>query len=1134
MAYSKAFSEISKDDAAIAGGKGASLGEMARAGIPVPPGFVILADAFEQFLRETDLLQEIDATLHSVNHEEMHTVEQASEKIQTLILNATMPDDIASEIEKQFETLNTEFVAVRSSATAEDSSSAAWAGQLDSYLNTTTDTLLQNVQKCWASLFTPRAIFYRFEKDLHKTKISVAVVVQKMVQSEVSGIAFSVHPVTEDRNQLIIEGGFGLGEAIVSGSVTPDSYVIEKTPRRIIDKNITYQSRALWRAKEGGNEWRNLSEEEGVKPALSDKQALELAELILKIEDHYGFPCDIEWAYEAGQFHITQSRPITTLSAATSFPISEVSQKLEEMEVFKKGIWVERGRWIQPPFVFTFYSHWHLSSLINRIVPGLKFHTAFTVDGYAFIREEDEKKLADYIRGEYEKGTLSALVERIDAEGEAVAHKLRELIACDNRYLHANLREFVSLYKEFTAFFSVEVYLGEQVLRVAKEVGYVPTEAALFAKVHPFLRKTWIEKEADMMADIAREYIADKNEQRLSERLQHYVQDYRWIQMVKWSGEPISETYARKRLAEEMKNCMEGNYVIPHHAEGKPDPMVELGVVTAYWRAECAGIEMQTSLRMHSVLEAVAKSLSMTYEQALLLSPHEMAVAAEAPSTITNLSEVLKREKEFFSTVTDDGKELILCDEQDEYQKIKAFYLTFDESRVSDILHGIGAAPGLVKGKVRIINSMKDADTFEQGEILVAPETTPSFVPLMRKASAILTGKGGITSHAAIVSRELRKPCVIAIKDVTRILKDGDLVEVDADNGVVRILERGRGKRKLDLWGQRDFTLALLQLGFEAESAPLLYLNNFQLVRPYFVGERKNGVIGCFIDMAQVNWQKEEILKRIEADHEYVRRMIRDFQTQYLKIESVFEEDKPLTREALSAFMADGMVMWRLIGWWWAVEVLEERNLHRDLIDEIMTVRKRTEEFAPGLDRIMRISIENLYPGLGEYKEVVSLREVLEDSIPPTEELARRLERYLAMDNVVYTGSDIEKAKEDAGVELVLPSVTEYRNGVLKGTVAQKGRYTAKVSLVLTKKDADAFEQGCVLVASTTIPDFIHAIKKAGAIVADEGGIVSHAAITSRELKIPCVIGTKFATQVLHDGDLVEVDADNGVVRRLT
>jgi len=255
MKMIKNFTEINKNDAGIAGGKGASLGEMIQAGIPVPLGFVVSADAFERFLEEDDLNVEIDSILHEVDPEAMHTIENASEKIQGLIKSAEMPNDIIKEIEKNFEKLGAEFVAVRSSATAEDSASAAWAGQLDSFLNTTKENLLKRVQDCWASLFTPRAIFYRFEKDLHKTKISVAVVVQKMVNSEKSGIAFSVHPVTEDYNQIIIEAGFGLGEAIVSGQITPDSYVVEKEPRRIIDVNVAEQERGLFRRNAVEEKW---------------------------------------------------------------------------------------------------------------------------------------------------------------------------------------------------------------------------------------------------------------------------------------------------------------------------------------------------------------------------------------------------------------------------------------------------------------------------------------------------------------------------------------------------------------------------------------------------------------------------------------------------------------------------------------------------------------------------------------------------------------------------------------------------------------------------------------------------------------------------------------------------------------
>lgn len=330
--YTKRFEEISKADVAVAGGKGASLGEMTAAGIPVPPGFVVVADAVESFLSTADLTQEIEAALDSVDHNAMHTVEAASEGIQHLILEAEMPPAIAEKIVAAHKKLGAEFVAVRSSATVEDSASAAWAGQLDSFLNVREEGVVEHVQKCWASLFTPRAIFYRFEQGLHRQQISVAVVVQKMVNAEVSGIAFSVHPVTEDRNQMIIEAGFGLGEAIVQGMITPDSYVLEKEPRALLDVNVNMQRKGLFRKDEkerkerkvpvsnsieldtdGYNEWRNLSEDEGGRQVLTGQEIIELADIVLRIEKHYGFPVDVEWVREKGKFYIVQSRPITTL-----------------------------------------------------------------------------------------------------------------------------------------------------------------------------------------------------------------------------------------------------------------------------------------------------------------------------------------------------------------------------------------------------------------------------------------------------------------------------------------------------------------------------------------------------------------------------------------------------------------------------------------------------------------------------------------------------------------------------------------------------------------------------------------------------------------------------------------------------
>ncbi|RJP61759.1 MAG: hypothetical protein C4543_02970 [Ignavibacteriales bacterium] len=306
------FKKLDKSNVDLAGGKGASLGEMTKAGIPVPPGFVVLSNAFERFLEETDLRVEIDAVIEKVNHEDINSVEKASLKIRDLISDAKMPEDIAQKIKKEFSTLKAKYVAVRSSATAEDSSIASWAGELESYLNTTEKDLLDKVKKCWSSLFTPRAIFYRFEKGLHKTKVSVAVVVQKMIQSEVSGITFTVHPVTEDKDQMVIEAGWGLGEAIVSGMVTPDSYVIDKKDFSLMDINVSDQEKYIIKTPKG-NKFTEVAANKREEQKLSGLKIIELAKICANIEKHYKFPCDIEWAMEKDKFYIVQSRPITTL-----------------------------------------------------------------------------------------------------------------------------------------------------------------------------------------------------------------------------------------------------------------------------------------------------------------------------------------------------------------------------------------------------------------------------------------------------------------------------------------------------------------------------------------------------------------------------------------------------------------------------------------------------------------------------------------------------------------------------------------------------------------------------------------------------------------------------------------------------
>ena len=323
------FNKIAKKDVKIAGGKGASLGEMTKAKLPVPPGFVVLASTFDKFLADTpppigrgqDLNVYIEAELKKVNHQNVSSIDRASQVIQDMIHDAEMPKVIETAILSEYKKLSAKggsafgrkWVAVRSSATAEDSSVASWAGELDTFLFIDEKKLVETVKKCWASLFTPRAIFYRFEKKLHKTSVSVAVVVQQMINSEISGVAFSVHPVSRDKNQLIIEAGYGLGEAIVSGAITPDSYVVHKKEGTILDINISKQEKQIIMKPGGGSILKPVAKSIREKQKLTGKQIIELSEIIKKIEKHYGCPQDIEWAVYRGKFYILQSRPITTL-----------------------------------------------------------------------------------------------------------------------------------------------------------------------------------------------------------------------------------------------------------------------------------------------------------------------------------------------------------------------------------------------------------------------------------------------------------------------------------------------------------------------------------------------------------------------------------------------------------------------------------------------------------------------------------------------------------------------------------------------------------------------------------------------------------------------------------------------------
>jgi len=324
------FQEVTKKDVSTVGGKGANLGEMTKAGIPVPPGFIVTSSAYFDFLEKTKTQDKIRSLLEPLDANNSRQLQQIAAEVRQAILDAPMPLALADKIKKAYRELGGGLVAVRSSATAEDLPEASFAGQQRTFLNVEGEKeVVTAVQGCWASLFEARAIFYREQQGFDHFKIGIAVPVQRMVQSEASGVMFTLEPVTSDTSKIAIEAVLGLGETIVSGDVTPDTYVVDKDGLKISKKEIASQEWKLIRSDGGKGEEANvkviLTPEEQARQKISDEDIIALAEIGKRLEDWYQFPQDVEWAKEDNQIFIVQTRPVTTIKKARA----EVKPEIE-------------------------------------------------------------------------------------------------------------------------------------------------------------------------------------------------------------------------------------------------------------------------------------------------------------------------------------------------------------------------------------------------------------------------------------------------------------------------------------------------------------------------------------------------------------------------------------------------------------------------------------------------------------------------------------------------------------------------------------------------------------------------------------------------------------------------------------
>lgn len=328
MEIIKNFTDTTKKDLPLVGGKAANLGEMINAGLPVPDGFSVTAEAYFDFLDKNSLRNKIENILKDLDVRDSKVLQKTAAEIKDLIIKAEIPQETQQAILEAYKILGQdEYVAVRSSATAEDLPEASFAGQQATFLNVRGGVnLLEAVKQCWASLFEPRAIFYRVEKKFEHMKVGIAVPIQLMVQADAAGIMFTVDPVTNDKTKIMIEAGLGLGEAIVSGSVTPDRYLIDKASMEIVDREINQQE---WKIMKVGEQHKHivLTEEEKNQQKISDQDIIELAKLAKEVEGHYNFPQDLEWAVLDGKVYILQTRPVTTIKEIQAKPQEKIGAK---------------------------------------------------------------------------------------------------------------------------------------------------------------------------------------------------------------------------------------------------------------------------------------------------------------------------------------------------------------------------------------------------------------------------------------------------------------------------------------------------------------------------------------------------------------------------------------------------------------------------------------------------------------------------------------------------------------------------------------------------------------------------------------------------------------------------------------
>ncbi len=709
-----------------------------------------------------------------------------------------------------FKKLNCQYVAVRSSATTEDGKENAWAGQLDTFLYIDEKNIISAIKNAWKSLYGLRALYYG-KKNNQVLNNSISVVVQKMINSTSSGIAFSINP-TNNKNNIVIEAIDGQGEAIVSGAVTPDTYEVNKENLNIISKTINKQKFKIIE---------NLKtiDDNNSSQKLSDDKIIELSKVIIEIENKYGYPVDVEWAIEDDILYILQARPITT-----NKPISKDTEILLNKVIDKKNwefLWLREFCWfVENTEVYATTKEYQNKFLgfdiatKNRLcINGDEYTLAYDSDYENDKLNEyckDKSFLKDFVKKDFEieKDTIDYIEYLQNKDFSSL--KDNELIDEFKAFNEAYIKSFVP------CVIIPEDYVHNKVIEQLKKVGFddkTVTEIISEVAKCPNHDKIYYNDEPLDLLKIA---LKKKNGVNIDEDIKEHIKEYGWlkdpciVEDVSFTEEEyndrintlinldverrIDEIYQVRKENDESINTAKEKYCLDAETIDLIGVLRDFTFLHTY-TAQNTDHLFHTG--RHTLFKEIEKRINIGDNDIVSMGDKEIIeLLSKTIDRETALKHVQDRKKGFAIVWLDSkvyfvyGTEanFIANEVSNLYKIVKEEY----EETDSSVIKGNVANPGKVKGIARILDEYEDVKKVNIGDIIIASMTTPIFVSAMEKASAFVTDEGGITCHAAIISREFGVPCIVGTICATKKIKDGDYIEVDAYKGEIRIINESK------------------------------------------------------------------------------------------------------------------------------------------------------------------------------------------------------------------------------------------------------------------------------------------------------------------------------------------------------